>query len=139
MERIVVEVTVNAPVQTVWECWTDPKEIQNWNFASDEWCCPSAMNDLRTDGSFSWRMEAKDGSMGFDYAGSYTEIKEMELIEKVLDDNRKVTIQFSESDGFTTVNESFEPDENDPELQKQGWQAILNNFKKHVESKENEQ
>jgi uncharacterized protein YndB with AHSA1/START domain len=133
--RITVSAQITASKENVWEYWTTPQHIVNWNFASDEWYCPSAENDLKPSGKFSWRMEAKDGSMGFDYSGQYESIKTHEIIELTLDDGRKVTIEFSESDGKTEVIESFEPDENDPDLQRQGWQAILDNFKAYVEGK----
>lgn len=133
MKSITVKTIVNAAPAKVWEFWTSPEHIINWNFATPEWHCPSAKNDLKPGGTFSWRMEAKDGSMGFDYAGKYLKIDEPVLIEKELEDGRKVTISFEALDGKVEVIETFEPDDNDPELQRQGWQAILNNFKKYVE------
>lgn len=133
MKSITVNTIVNAAPDKVWKLWTSPDQIINWNFATPEWHCPNAKNDLKPGGAFSWRMEAKDGNMGFDYAGKYIKIEEPVLIEKELEDGRKVTISFKASDGMVEVIETFEPDENDPELQRQGWQAILNNFKKYVE------
>ena len=133
--QITVNQIINAPIQKVWEYWTSPEHIVHWNFATDEWQCPTAINDLEPEGKFSWRMEAKDGSMGFDYAGVYRSIEPFEKIEKNLDDGRLVTVHFSEQDGVTEVVENFEPDENSIDLQRQGWQAILNNFKKYVELK----
>jgi uncharacterized protein YndB with AHSA1/START domain len=133
-DSIRVETLVRAPIQKVWEYWTSPEHIIKWNFASDDWHCPSAENNLRSGGKFSWRMEAKNGSMGFDYSGKYTQIKELELIKLVLEDDRQVGIEFRENDGMTAVIEVFEPDENDPELQRLGWQAILDNFKNYVEA-----
>lgn len=135
MKEIEVECTIAADEKTVWEFWTTPKHITQWNFATDEWCCPNAVNELEAKGKFSWRMEAKDGSMGFDYSGTYQEIMPYSKIGLTLDDGRAVTIRFEHENGITTVTETFEPDENNPDLQKQGWQAILNNFKKYVESK----
>ena len=131
--RITVQTRINADLQKVWKHWTDPKHIVNWNFASDDWQCPRADNDLQPGGKFSWRMEAKDGSMGFDYAGTYQVVEELLLIEKTLDDGRKVRISFTEKEGITEVIEEFEPDENDLEMQRMGWQLILDNFKKNVE------
>lgn len=131
--RIIVTAKINCSKEKVWEYWTSPQHIVNWNFATNEWHCPSADNDLRPGGEFSWRMEAKDGSMGFDFSGQYETIKTKELIELKLDDNRNVTIEFLEQNKQTEVIESFEPDDNDPDLQRQGWQAILNNFKAYVE------
>ena len=126
---ITVSTTVNAPVSKGWEVWTKPEFIVQWNFASDEWCCPNAINDLRPQGKFSWRMEAKDGSMGFDYCGQYVEVVENEHIRLSLDDNRIVDITFSEENGQTVVTESFETeDQNSAEMQRSGWQAIIDNF-----------
>jgi uncharacterized protein YndB with AHSA1/START domain len=135
MNNIKIETIIHAKIDIVWRSWTEPGHIVNWNFASPDWRCPIAANDLKPGGRFSWRMEAKDGSMGFDYAGTYVNIQEPESIEKKLDDGRKINISFIEQQGTTKVIESFEPDDNDPELQRQGWQAILDNFKKYVELK----
>ena len=131
---IQVQALIDADIQRVWDCWTQPKHIVNWNFATDEWQCPTATNDLHPGGKFSWRMEAKDGSMGFEYSGTYESITEWKRIEKHVEDGRKVVITFTEKEGKTEVIETFEPDENDPEMQRQGWQAILNNFQQYVES-----
>jgi uncharacterized protein YndB with AHSA1/START domain len=132
---ITISTTVDAPVSKAWEVWTKAEFIVQWNFASDDWCCPSAVNDLRPGGKFSWRMEAKDGSFGFDYCGEYTEVIENERIVKVLEDGRKVEIVFAEQNGQTTVAESFETEDvNSAEMQKQGWSAILANYKKCVEA-----
>lgn len=132
---LTVEVTVNASIQNVWNCWTQPEHIVQWNFASDEWCCPNASNDLNIGGKFNWRMEAKDGSMGFDYWGIYTDIQPLKSIDITLGDDRKVEITFIKNEAGVRVLESFETeDENTAELQRNGWQSILNNFKKHVES-----
>lgn len=131
---ITIKISISEGIDKVWEYWTNPDHIVNWNFATDKWSCPKAENDLKANGRFSWRMEAKDGSMGFDFSGTYIRIAKNELIEKELDDNRKVRIRFVENDGNTEVIETFEPDENNPEFQRQGWQAILDNFKKYVET-----
>ena len=131
---IEVEVSVNAPLHLVWQKWTNTQDIKNWNAASIDWHTTKAENDLRIGGKFTSRMEAKDGSMGFDFWGIYTEIKENEKIEYTLGDDRKVKIQFSEKDGITHIIERFEAEtENTIELQKFGWQAILNSFKNYVE------
>lgn len=133
--KITVQADVNLPVDKCWETWTTPEHITNWNFASDEWHCPSATNDLQPGGKFSWRMESKDGEMGFDYSGSYKSIEHNKEIVKNLDDGREVKITFTESGGTTSVVETFEAeDENAAELQRQGWQAILNNYKTYSES-----
>jgi uncharacterized protein YndB with AHSA1/START domain len=130
-----VSVNVNVPLKLAWEIFAEPDHIVNWNFATEEWHCPSATNDLRLNGSFSWRMEARDGSMGFDYAGKYNTVAEFEHIELSLDDGRKVWITFSEHDDQVEVAETFEiEDENAAEMQKIGWQNILNNYRSYAES-----
>ena len=132
---ITVETTINAPVLQVWKSWTSPEHIIHWNNASDDWHTPRAENDFRVGGSFLSRMEAKDGSFGFDFAGAYNEIKAHELIIYTLFDGRKVRINFDTAGNATTIIESFEAEsENSVELQKYGWQSILNNFKRYVES-----
>lgn len=131
---IVVETTVNAPVDKVWEYWTKPEHITQWNNASPEWHTPRATNDLRVGGAFSARMEARDGSMGFDFGGVYDEVKTNEYIEYTLGDGRKVKISFMANDGTTDVSESFEAEGTNPiEMQQAGWQSILDNFKKYTE------
>lgn len=130
-----ITATINAPIDKVWKAWNDPEHIKQWNFASDDWCAPKAENDLRVDGSFSYRMESRDGKMGFDFGGKYTEVEEHEKIVYVLDDKRKVKITFSADGDKTNIVEVFEAEnENSLELQKSGWQAILNNFKKYAET-----
>ncbi|WP_053977720.1 SRPBCC family protein [Mangrovimonas xylaniphaga] len=132
---ITVETTINAPIELVWDFWTSPEHITHWNFASDTWCCPKAENDVRPGGGFSWRMEAKDGSMGFDFEGMYQEVIPLKLITSKLLDARKVSIHFTTKDNLVTVKETFESENTNPiDLQRSGWQAILDNFKKHVES-----
>ncbi len=132
---ITVETIVQAPVTKVWECWTKPEHITWWNNASDDWHTPRAENDLREGGKFLWRMEARDGSMGFDFSGVYDEVKANEQIAYTLDDHRKVKIIFTGNGTETTVTETFEAEnENSVELQRFGWQAILDNFKKYTES-----
>jgi uncharacterized protein YndB with AHSA1/START domain len=132
---ITVENTVNAPVEKVWNYWTKPEHITKWNNASDDWHSPRAENDLRPGGKFSSRMEAKDGSMGFDFGGVYDVVAPNEYIEFTLGDGRKVKVRFAASGDTTKVTESFEAEEtNSIELQRNGWQAILNNFKKYTEA-----
>lgn len=131
---ITIETTVDAPIEAVWKCWTSPEDITKWNFAADTWQCPTAENDLRPDGKFSYRMEAKDGSFGFDFSGTYTQVNTNELIEFLIGDGRFVSVAFSPEGNQTKVTESFEPETQNPvEMQRGGWQAILDNFKKHVE------
>ena len=132
---ITVENTINAPVDKVWKYWTEPEHVTQWNFASNDWCSPRAKNDLRVGGEFVYRMEAKDGSMGFDYGGVYDVVKPNEYIESTLGDGRKVSVTFTPEGSATHITESFEPEQMNPvEMQKGGWQAILDNFKKHTES-----
>ena len=131
---ITVENTVNAPVEKVWECWTKPEHITQWNNASDDWHTPHAENDLRAGGSFVSRMEAKDGSMGFDFGGVYDSVINNQYIAYTMDDGRKVKITFTGNGDKTKVVESFEAEnENSIEMQQGGWQAILDNFKKYAE------
>jgi uncharacterized protein YndB with AHSA1/START domain len=133
---ITVENTVNAPVQKVWEYWTKPEHITQWNNASDDWHTPRAENDLRVGGCFVSRMEAKDGSFGFEFGGMYDAVKPNEYIEYTLGDGRKVKINFAAQGNSTKVTESFEAeDTNSVDLQKGGWQSILDNFKKYTETK----
>ena len=132
---ITVENTVNAAVEKAWKCWTSPEHIIHWNNASDDWHTPVAENDLRNGGKFFSRMEAKDGSMGFDFEGVYDEVITNELIAYTLGDGRKVKITFSREGGQTKIVETFETEnENSIELQRGGWQAILDNFKKYTEA-----
>jgi uncharacterized protein YndB with AHSA1/START domain len=133
---ITVEATIYASVHQVWKFWTTPEHIIHWNYASDEWHTPWAENDFRVGGSFISRMEAKDGSFGFDFAGAYNEIQLNELIVYTIFDGRKVHISFTPIGNSTTIIESFEAEsQHSFELQKSGWQSILDNFKRYVESK----
>jgi uncharacterized protein YndB with AHSA1/START domain len=132
---ITVECIVNAPVEKVWEFWVKPEHITKWCNASDDWHAPYADNDLRKDGKFKTTMAAKDGSFSFDFGGVYTNVKEYSLIEYTMDDDRKVKIDFISQDNATRVVESFEPETTNPiEMQRGGWQAILDNFKKYAEA-----
>lgn len=133
--QITIETTVNAPVEKVWEYWNSPEHITQWCSATPEWHTPRATNDLRTGGSFSSRMEAKDGSMGFDFGGVYDEVKTNSLIAYTMGDGRKVLIVFSSNGHSTTVTETFEAEDMNPlAMQRGGWQNILDNFKKYTES-----
>jgi uncharacterized protein YndB with AHSA1/START domain len=133
--KITIETTVNAPIEKVWEAWTNPGHIVNWNYASADWHSPWAKADFREGGNFSARMEAKDGSMGFDFGGVYDVIRTNEYIEYTIGDGRKVQVSFSGSGNQTKVVETFEAENtNSIELQRGGWQAILDNFKKYTES-----
>ena len=132
---ITVKTNINAPVQKVWKFWTDPIHIIKWNNASPDWHTPRAENDLRVGGKFLSRMEARDESMGFDFSGIYENVEPLKNIVYVLDDGRKVEITFTENGDVTEITESFEAEEmNAIELQQQGWQSILDNFRKYTES-----
>lgn len=132
---ITIESLINAPIEKVWEYWTKPEHITKWNFASDDWCSPHATNDLRKGGNFTARMEAKDGSMGFDFGGVYDDVKTNELIAYTMGDGRKAEVHFAAEDDKTKVVESFEPENMHPaDFQKAGWQAILDNFRKYTEN-----
>lgn len=136
MKTITVKTEIKETIQTVWKYWTKPEHIIKWNFATPEWHCPEAKNDLVQEGEFNWRMEAKDGSMGFDYEGKYLDVDNYKSIHQQLGDGRKVNVSFTELDNFVEVVETFEvEDENSAEMQRQGWQAILNNFKIYAEKK----
>lgn len=135
-QLITVETIVNAPMEKAWKCWTTPEDIMQWNHASDEWRCPKAANDLRVGGTFSYIMAAKDGSFSFDFNGTYTQVTPHKQIDYVIEGGRTVSIVFTEQGEKTRVVETFESETQNPvELQQQGWQAILENFKKHVEAK----
>ena len=132
--KITVETTVAAPIDKVWAAYTNPQDIKQWNAASDDWHTPAATVDLRVGGQFSSRMEAKDGGMGFDFAGTYTKVIKNQLLEYAFGD-RMAQIEFAQGNNGVTVRVTFDAETtNSEELQRGGWQSILNNFKKHVES-----
>jgi uncharacterized protein YndB with AHSA1/START domain len=125
---------VEGTIEQVWDKWTNPQHIIHWNFASDDWCCPRASNDLVVGGKFNWRMESKDGNMGFDFEGVFTAIEPYKQIEYVLADERTIAVHFEEVTGGIQVTEIVDPEHENPvEMQQAGWQAILNNFKRHAE------
>lgn len=136
MNTITVSTVVKAPLSLVWECWTLPEHIEAWAFASDDWEAKDAKNDVREGGTFSTTMAAKDGSRSFQFSGVYIDIKEHEYIAYTLEgDGRRVEISFEETPEGVVVRETFEPEEeHSVEVQQAGWQAILDNFKKHTES-----
>ena len=134
--KITVDAIANAPVAMIWNAWNNPSDIQQWNAADPSWHCPSSENDVRVGGKFKNRMEAKDGSFGFDFEGVYNHVEEHKEIAYTMPDGRKVTTRFIPQNGATRITTVFDAEtENDPELQQQGWQAILENFVKYVESK----
>ncbi len=134
--KITVETVVKADLNSVWCAWNNPEDIRQWNAASDDWHTTQSAVDLREGGTFSSRMEAKDGSEGFDFEGKYTRILSQELIEYRIGDGRNVKVQFTETADGVLVRETFEAEsENEAQVQRQGWQAILDKFARHVEAK----
>ncbi len=132
--KIQIEATISADAKKVWKFMTEPEHITKWNFASNDWHCPAASNDLRVGGKYMARMEAKDGSFGFDLEGIYDEVIEYKKIAYTMPDGRKVITLFVKTDQGTKVTTVFDAEnENPEEMQRQGWQAILNNFKNYVE------
>lgn len=133
---ITVSTTIkNKTIAQVWDYFTNPKHVMNWNYAGDDWHCPKAENDLEVGKSFNYTMAAKNGEMSFDFTGIYTEIETLSKISYVLEDDRKIFITFQETDEGIEIIEKFDPEtENSEELQQTGWQMILNNFKKYIES-----
>lgn len=130
--RITVQEYIKTSCDSVWTKWIQPEHICNWNFAHPSWCNPSAENDLRVSGSFNYRMEARDGSFGFNLKGTYTKVEKEHLLEYKLEDNRKVSVLFSHVGEAVVVTQCFEPEGQNPEdMQQQGWQAILTNFKNY--------
>ena len=133
--KITVEKFIKANIESVWRAWTTPDDIKQWNAASDDWHTTKASVDLREGGAFSSRMEAKDGSMGFDFAGTYTRIETHRLIEASFLGERMLNVAFEASPEGVMVRETFDAEEtHSMEQQREGWQAILNNFARHVES-----
>jgi uncharacterized protein YndB with AHSA1/START domain len=131
---ILIESKILAPVEVVWQYFTDPEHVVNWNNASPDWHTPKAENDLQVGGKFCYTMAAKDGSFSFDFWGVYDTVKENQLLEYTLGDHRKVSVAFISEEDDTRILETFEPEtENSADMQKAGWQAILNNFKNYVE------
>lgn len=133
--KITVETRIKAPIEKIWAAWTQPDHIVQWNAASDDWHSPRAENDLRVGGRFNYRMEARDKSMGFDFEGKYTEIIPHRKIAYSMDDDRDVVIEFMNEGDYCKVSETFVAEETHPlDVQRAGWQSILDNFRRHVES-----
>jgi uncharacterized protein YndB with AHSA1/START domain len=131
---ITVQASISAPVEKVWQAWTQPQHITQWNQASPDWHCPKAENDLRDGGKFSSTMAARDGSMSFDFEGTHSKVEEHKVIESAMGDGRTMKIQFSSTPNGTQIMETFEAEgENSVEMQRAGWQAILDNFKQYTE------
>lgn len=131
---VTIDTTINAPIEKVWELWNNPVHIVHWNNASDDWHSPWAENDLREGGSFRCRMESKDGSQGFDFTGKYIRVEPEKHLEYMIEDGRKVKVDFFTELGRTKVVETFETENTHPaDLQREGWQSILDNFRKYAE------
>lgn len=134
-DLIEVKVDVKKDMETVWKCWNDPKHIVNWYSSSKTWHTPKAINNLKEDGKFSYRMESRDGSMGFDFNGRYLKIEEDKLIRYLLEDTRRVDVKFKDKGDFITIKEDFEAESNHTkDIERLSWQGILDNFKVYVES-----
>src|SRR5687768_5455892 len=134
--KITVETVVKAKLNQVWDAWNNPEDIKQWNAAQDDWHTTRSTVDLREGGKFASRMEARDGSEGFDFEGTYTRVVPHKTIEYRMSDGREVRVEFDERDGGVHVKETFDSETaNPPELQRQGWQAILDNFGRHVAAK----
>lgn len=134
-EQITVKTIVHSDIETVWNTWTKPEHIEKWNSPSNDWHTPRAENNLTGGGKFVFRMEAKDGSMGFDFGGTYTKVVSKQHLAYTLDDDRKVTVDFKEEDDMIVITETFEAEtENSVEMQRDGWKAILDSFKKYTEA-----
>lgn len=132
---ITIETLISATADKVWDFYTQPEHVTRWNFATDDWHCPKAENDMKIGGRYSARMEAKDGSFGFDFEAVYDEIIPFEKIVYTIEDGRKVITVFENLNNTTKVTTIFEAENQNPvDMQKAGWQAILNNFKRYVEN-----
>lgn len=132
---ITITTTVKADIQKAWNSWTQPEHITQWNHASDDWHCPKAANDLRAGGTFSATMASRDGKMSFDFAGVYDEVVPQKKLAYHMGDGRKVAVAFEEKNGHTTITETFDAENQNPiEMQRAGWQAILDNYRKHTEA-----
>lgn len=134
-KKVTVQAVVRAPIEKVWEYWTEPEHITKWNQASEDWHAPRAENDLRVGGKFTTRMEAKDGSVGFDFGGVYDEVKQHEAISYTMGDGRRVDITFIAQGNETKVIETFDAESTHPvDMQQAGWQAIMDSFKAYTEA-----
>lgn len=134
-KKLNVKTTIQAPVEKVWQAYNEPGHIVNWNFASEDWHCPAAESDLKPGGKYKARMEAKDGSFGFDFEAVYDEVINHQKIAYTMPDGRKAVTDFETSGNSTVISTTFDAEDQNPmEMQQEGWQAILNNFKKYVET-----
>lgn len=134
-KSITVRIATKESLEKIWDYFTQPKHIVKWNFASEDWHCPKAENDLKVGGTFTSTMASKDGKMSFDFGGTYSEVIPMKKYAYTMEDGRKATVKFDVLDGQTIITENFDPENENPiDMQRDGWQSILNNFKKHVEN-----
>lgn len=132
--KIEIESKINAELDRVWEYWTKPEHITKWNKASEDWLCPNAENDLKQGGKFKYRMESQDGKVGFDFAGTYKEVREKEKLTYELEDGRNAEVTFSEEDGAVMIKEILDTEDDNPvDQQEQGWKSILQSFKAYTE------
>lgn len=135
-QQITIDATIDAPVERVWKAYSTPADITQWNFASDDWCCPSAEADLKVGGAYKARMEAKDGSFGFDFEAVYEQVDPHKALTLAMSDGRNARTTFESAGGKTKVTTTFDAEDQSPiDMQRDGWQAILNSFKRHVEAK----
>ena len=134
-QKVTITTTINADTKKVWSYWNEPEHIMQWNSPSDDWGCPRSENDLRVGGKFKSRMEAKDGSFGFDFEGTYDDVVPQKTIAYTMPDGRQVHTTFESQGDKTQVTTLFDPEDQNPvDFQKAGWQAILDNFKKYTET-----
>ncbi|MBX2906240.1 MAG: SRPBCC family protein [Taibaiella sp.] len=133
---ITIQTTVKATIDRVWQLWTEPEHVTQWNNASEDWYTPFAENDVRPGGKFTFRMAARDGSFSFDFGGEYDQVEEHRFMSYTLGDGRRVSVTFTANGDSTDISETFDPEnENPEEMQRAGWQAILDNFKKYAETR----
>lgn len=133
--KITVSTDINTPLEKAWNMYNEPEHVIRWNAASPDWHCPKAENELRPGGKFSYTMSARDGSMSFDFEGQYDKVEEKKYLAYQLIDGREVTVEFSENAGMTRISQTFDTENiNDVEMQRAGWQAILNNFRAYCEN-----
>lgn len=134
-DPIIISLEINAPLEKVWNSWTNPKDIVKWNFASNDWYCPQAENDLKVGGKLKSTMAAKDGSFSFDFIATYTKVSPMSQIDYTIEDGRKVSVLFEQKGDKVIITESFEAEDiNSRDMQYEGWKAIMENFRKYVEA-----
>jgi uncharacterized protein YndB with AHSA1/START domain len=136
MQPITITTEIAAPIDTVWNCWNTPEHIMQWNAAHESWHCPASKIDLRPGGEYHTTMAARDGSMSFDFWGTYDEVQAPTFVSSTLGDGRKMSVRFDALEEGTRVTETFDPENQNPiDMQRAGWQSILDNFKRYVEAR----